>query len=57
MSMLTKAKLKEIIEKYGHGLPGCSEDLFQSDKWQIDAASILNDICEEFDLFDPRKYD
>lgn len=50
---MSRKKLEKIIRSYGSGLPSCPDEINQCDWWQINAASILDDICSEFNLYVP----
>lgn len=49
----TREKLAEIIKRNcSDHLPSCPEAIHQCDWFNIGAVSVLNDICDEFALYD-----
>ena len=55
--MDARNKIIEIFLKHTpkYGLPSCGESLFQCDWYGEAALSILDDICEEFQIYTPEE--
>lgn len=46
-----RKRLQKIIEAQGHGLPSSAEAIGQCDHWAEAAPFILEEICDEFNLY------